>query len=220
MPARPHEPRDSAATGAPGAIRLEVSPYEFAAAARLTAELSCSHVLAQVLVRRGLGDPDAARRFLEAGVAHPLSAWPGLTRTAWRVLEHVERGSRITVHGDYDVDGVCSTAILVRARRTRGGDVEWSLPSRIDDGYGLARATVERLAARGTRLLITVDCAVTAVEEVAAARAAGLDVLVTDPHAPRPEGALRAAPIVPPRLGGSPCADLCAAAVAHKLAQA
>ena len=124
-------------------------------------------------MRRGLGEPEAARAFLEAGVSHPLSAWPGLARTAWRVLEHVERGSRITVHGDYDVDGVCSTAILVRALRTLGADVDWYLPSRIDDGYGLARATVERLAARGTQLLITVDCAVTAVEEVALARSLG-----------------------------------------------
>src|SRR5881398_3711718 len=80
--------------------RLEVAPYAFADAARLTAELSCSHVLAQVLVRRGLSDPAAARAFLEAGVRHPLSAWPGLAKIACRVLEHVERGSRITVHGD------------------------------------------------------------------------------------------------------------------------
>ena len=89
-----------------------------------------------------------------------------------RIHGHIERGSRITVHGDYDVDGICSTAILVRALRTLGANVDWYLPSRIDDGYGLARATVEKLAARGTNLLITVDCAVTAVEEVAAARAA------------------------------------------------
>src|SRR4051794_32410115 len=224
MPARPHEPRDSAAVGAAGAscgaVRLEVSPYDFAAAARLTAELSCSHVLAQVLVRRGLGEPEAARRFLEAGVTHPLSAWPGLARTAWRVLEHVERGSRITVHGDYDVDGVCSTAILVRALRTLGADVDWYLPSRIDDGYGLARSTVERLAARGTQLLITVDCAVTAVEEVALARSLGLDVIVTDHHSPRADGVLPDAPLVHPRVNGYPCPDLCAAGVAHKLAQA
>ena len=67
------------------------------------------------------------------------------------ILGHVGRRSRITVHGDYDVDGICSTAILVRALRTLGADVDWYLPSRIDDGYGLAAATVERLAARGTR---------------------------------------------------------------------
>src|SRR3954451_645398 len=224
MPARPHEPRDSAAVGAAGAscgaVRLEVAPYEFAAAARLTAELSCSHVLAQVLVRRGLAEPEAARRFLEAGVSHPLSAWPGLAKTAWRVLEHVTRGSRITGHGDYDVDGICSTAILVRGLRTLGADVDWYLPSRIDDGYGLARATVERLAARGTKLLITVDCAVTAVEEVAAARALGLDVVVTDHHAPRADGRLPEAPVLHPRVNGYPCPELCAAGVAHKLAMA
>ena len=115
------------------------------------------------------------------------------------MLEHVERGSRITVHGDYDVDGVCSTAILVRALRTLGADVDWYLPSRIDDGYGLARTTVEKLAARGTNLLITVDCAITAVEEVALARALGMDVVVTDHHSPRADGVLPDAPLVHPR---------------------
>ena len=102
------------------------------------------------------------------------------------------------MHGDYDVDGVSATAVLVRALRTLGADVDWYLPSRIDDGYGLALATVERLAARGTRLLVTVDCAITAVDEVAAARAAGLDVVVTDHHSPRADGALPDAPIVHP----------------------
>ena len=170
---------------------MSVAPYEFAAAARLAAELSCSHVLAQVLVRRGLGDPDAARTFLAADVKHGLEEWPGLAEVAQHILGHVQRGSRITVHGDYDVDGVCSTAILVRALRTLGADVDWYLPSRIDDGYGLAMATVEKLAARGTNLLITVDCAVTAVEEVAAAKALGLEVIVTDHHSPRADGRSR-----------------------------
>ena len=124
------------------------------------------------------------------------------------------------MHGDYDVDGVSATAVLVRALRTLGADVDWYLPSRIDDGYGLARATVERLAARGTQLLVTVDCAITAVDEVAAARAAGLDVVVTDHHAPRADGVLPDAPIVHPLVGGYPCPELCAAGVAHLLARA
>src|SRR3954469_9728966 len=201
-------------------VRLTVTPYAFEPAEQLAAALDWSHVLAQVLVRRGLAEPAAARAFLEAADEHPLDAFGGLRAAAAHVLDHVERGSRITVHGDYDVDGICATAVMVRALRTLGADVDWFLPSRIDDGYGLARATVERLAARGTRLLITVDCAVTAVEQVAAARAAGLDVLVTDHHGPRADGALPPARIVHPRLGGYPCADLCAAAVAYKLAQA
>ena len=200
--------------------RLAVAPYDFAAAESLAGALGCSHVLAQVLVRRGLQDPDVARAFLAAEESHPLDAFGGLRDAAARILGHVGRRSRITVHGDYDVDGICATAVLVRVLRTLGADVDWFLPSRIDDGYGLARATVERLAVRGTDLLITVDCAVTAVEEVALARTLGLDVIVTDHHTPRADGALPAAPIVHPRLGANPCPDLCATGVAYKLAGA
>jgi single-stranded-DNA-specific exonuclease len=200
--------------------RFTVAPYDYAAAERLAAELGVSHVLAQVLVRRGLESAAAARAFLAAEESHPLNAFGGLREAGERIHGHIARGSRITVHGDYDVDGVAATAVLVRALRTLNADVDWYLPSRIDDGYGLARATVERLAARGTDLLITVDCAITAVEEVAAARAAGLDVVVTDHHTPRADGVLPEAPIVHPRLGGHPCPDLCATAVAYKLAQA
>ncbi|HXS45494.1 MAG TPA: single-stranded-DNA-specific exonuclease RecJ, partial [Solirubrobacteraceae bacterium] len=126
----------------------------------------------------------------------------------------------ITVHGDYDADGVCSTAILVRALRALDADVDWYLPSRTADGYGLNPATVERLAARGTALLVTADCGITAVDEVARARAHGLDVVVTDHHAPRADGRLPAAPIVHPGVGGYPCRDLCATGVAFKLAAA
>jgi single-stranded-DNA-specific exonuclease len=200
--------------------RFTVAPYDYARAERLAAELAVSHTVAQVLVRRGLAAPAEARAFLAAETTHPLSAFAGLQEAAERIRGHIRRGSRITVHGDYDVDGVAATAVLVRALRTLGADVDWYLPSRIDDGYGLARATVERLAARGTDLLVTVDCAITAVEEVAAARAAGLDVVVTDHHAPRADGALPDAPIVHPRLGGNPCPELCATGVAYKLGQA
>ena len=205
---------------APPDARFTVPTYDYGDARALAAELGVSHVLAQVLVRRGLDEAGAARRFLAAQDAHPLDAFGGLRAGAAAILRHVARRSRITVHGDYDVDGVCASAVLIRALRTLGADVDWYLPSRIDDGYGLAPATVERLAARGTDLLVTVDCAVTAVDEGAAARAAGLDVVVTDHHAPRADGRLPDAPLVHPRLGGYPCPDLCAAAVAHKLAQA
>jgi single-stranded-DNA-specific exonuclease len=204
----------------PADVRLEIAPYAYAAAERLAHALGVSHPTAQVLVRRGMADVDTAARFLAADVVHPLDAFGGLREAATRILGHVERGARITVHGDYDVDGVSATAVLVRALRTVGADVDWYLPSRIDDGYGLAMATVERLAARGTDLLVTVDCAITAVEEVAAARAAGMAVVVTDHHSPQADGRLPDAPIVHPRIGGYPCPELCAAGVAHKLAQA
>jgi single-stranded-DNA-specific exonuclease len=188
--------------------------------AQLRAELGISGALAQVLVRRGLGLPERARAFLAAEEAHPPNAFAGIERAVETILAHVRARRRITVHGDYDVDGVCSTAILLRALRALGADADSYLPDRAADGYGLSASTVRRLAERGTQLLVTADCAVTAVEEVALARGLGIDVVVSDHHAPRADGALPDAPIVHPALCGYPCQQLCATAVAHKLAQA
>jgi single-stranded-DNA-specific exonuclease len=200
--------------------RLEIAPCPVADVLRLERELGVSHPVAQVLVRRGFADPDAARAWLAADEAHDASAFAGIGDAVALILRHVADRTPITVHGDYDVDGVCSTAILVRVLRRLGADVGFYLPSRLDDGYGLAAHTVDRLAANGTRLLITADCAITAVDEVARARATGMDVVVTDHHAPRADGALPDAPVVHPALCGYPCPELCAAGVAYKLAGA
>jgi single-stranded-DNA-specific exonuclease len=199
---------------------LEISSYDLSAALALERELGIGHVLAQVLVRRGFLNAASAREFLEAREAHPPSAFEGIERALAVIERHVRAGSKITVHGDYDVDGVCATAILVRALRALGANVNWFLPGRIDDGYGLSIETVRRLAARGTGLLITADCAITAVEEVAAAGTLGLEVVVSDHHQPRPTGELPDCPIVHPSVCGYPCAELCGTAVAYKLAQA
>jgi single-stranded-DNA-specific exonuclease len=201
-------------------VRLEIPVVSMAAIDTLERELGVSRVLAQVLARRGLADPLAAREFLEASEVHRPGAFRGMTAAVELVLGHISRGSRITVHGDYDCDGVCATAILVSVLRDLGAEVDWHLPDRQGEGYGLSAATVARLVERGTRLLITADCAITAVAEVAAARAAGMDVLVTDHHAPREDGVLPDAPYVHPALCGYPCVELCATAVAAKLAQA
>ncbi len=200
--------------------RFEIPECPPADVQRLTRELGVSGPLAQVLVRRGLADPARARGFLAAEEEHPPGAFSGIGQAVATVLGHVAGGTRITVHGDYDVDGICSTAVLVRALRGLGADVDYYLPDRAGDGYGLNASTVKRLAARGTRLLVTVDCAITAVEEVAEARALGMDVVVSDHHAPRADGRLPQAPLVHPALCGYPCPELCAAAVAYKLAQA
>ncbi|HEY3960617.1 MAG TPA: single-stranded-DNA-specific exonuclease RecJ [Solirubrobacteraceae bacterium] len=200
--------------------RFEIADCPNAEVERLERELGVSGSLAQVLVRRGLGAPENARAFLAADEEHPPSAFDGIEVAVESIRAHVGRGERITIHGDYDVDGVCSTAILVRALRKLGGDVDWYLPDRASDGYGLNASTVERLATRGTRLLVTVDCAITAVAEVAAAKELGMEVVVTDHHSPRADGALPSAPIVHPAICGYPCAELCATAVAYKLAQA
>ncbi len=199
---------------------LEIPPYDLQAALALERELGVSHVLAQVLVRRGLSDLADARAFLDPTEAHHPSAFAGIDRAIATIERHIRDGSRIVVHGDYDVDGVCATATMVRALRALGADVGWYLPDRLTDGYGLALDTVCRLAARDTALLITVDCAITAVDEVAAAREAGVDVVVSDHHAPRADGRLPDCEIVHPAVCGYPCADLCGTAVAYKLAQA
>ncbi|HEX4282417.1 MAG TPA: single-stranded-DNA-specific exonuclease RecJ, partial [Solirubrobacteraceae bacterium] len=186
----------------------------------LERELGVSHVLAQVLVRRGLSDVGAARAFLEPRESHDPGAFAGIDRAVALIERHIRDRGRIVVHGDYDVDGVCATATMVRALRALGADVGWYLPDRLTDGYGLSADTVKRLAARGASLLITVDCAITAVDEVAVARAAGLDVVVSDHHAPRADGQLPDCEIVHPAVCGYPCPDLCGTGVAYKLAQA
>ena len=200
-------------------VRFEIPPCPPQELEALRRELGVSDALAQVLVRRGHGDPEAARAFLAAAEEPPPAAFAGIGEAVALILERVRAGERITVHGDYDVDGICSTAILVRTLRELGADVDSYIPDR-SEGYGLSVATVGRLAARGTGLLVTADCGITAVEEVRAAREAGLGVVVTDHHTPREDGRLPDAPIVHPAVCGYPFQGLCAAAVAYKLAQA
>ncbi len=200
--------------------RLELGGYDLAAALRLEHELGLSHVLAQILVRRGHREPEAVRSFLAADQRHEPGLFAGIERALELIWSHVRGGSRIVVHGDYDVDGVCATAVLVRALRALGADVGWYLPSRSEDGYGLSPATVERLSQSGTGLLVTVDCGITAVEQVRAAQAAGLDVVISDHHAPRSDGELPECAIVHPAICRYPSAELCGTAVAHKLAEA
>lgn len=201
-----------------GEPRFEIPECEPSAVERLRAELGVSAPVAQVLVRRGMAEPAHARAFIAADEEHPYTAFTGIDAAIAMLSGHVRAGTRITIHGDYDVDGVCSTAVLVRSLRRLGADVDWYLPDRASDGYGLSLDTVRRLAERGTRLLVTADCAITAVEEVAAAKELGMDVVVTDHHSVRADGVLPDAPIVHPTVCGYPYQGLCATAVAYKLA--
>src|SRR5207245_5540291 len=121
-------------------------------------------------------------------------------------------------HGDYDADGICATALAVLILRELGAEVEWHLPSRFEEGYGVQRETLKRLAEEGFGLVLTVDCGVTAVEEVAEARARGLEVVVTDHH--RPGEALPDCPVVATLVGDYPFTGLCGTGVVWKLAEA
>src|SRR4051794_41366737 len=116
----------------------------------------------------------------------------------------VAAGGRITVYGDFDVDGVCATALMVSTLRRLGADCDWLIPDRLADGYGLSAANVERLAARGTSLLLTVDCGVTAVAEVEKARELGMEGILTDHHQAGKQ--LPDCPLLHPELSGYPFA--------------
>jgi single-stranded-DNA-specific exonuclease len=200
-------------------VRFDIADCDRNAVAQLCERVGVSDPIAQALVRRGYGDPDRAAAFLAADERHGLEDFPGLLDAARLIVDRARTGTRITIHGDYDVDGVCSTAVLVRALRQLGAHCDWHLPDRAN-GYGLSAETVRSLSQRGTKLLITADCGITAVEEVALARSLGIEVIVSDHHRARPDGVLPDAPIVHPAICGYPCPELCATAVAHKLAQA
>jgi single-stranded-DNA-specific exonuclease len=202
----------------PGPSRWAAAPYDVAVAERLTKALGISRAVGAILARRGFRQLEEARSFLAADERHDPATLPGVPRACEIILDHLRRGARIAVFGDYDVDGVCSTAMLVRTLRTLGGDPLWELPSRFDEGYGLSSAAVERLASRGVELLVTVDCGITAVAEVAAGGAAGLEVIVTDHH--RPGEALPDCTVVHPGLGHYACPELCATGVVLKLSEA
>src|SRR5690606_38037551 len=151
----------------------------------LVGALGCHPVVAQILWKRGLRDPAAAESFLAARLRDlpDPSSLAGIEAAVHRLARALVEDEPITVHGDYDVDGVSATALLVSFLRACGARrVDYVVPHRLRDGYGLAAETVRRLAAQGTRLLVTLDCGVTAVTEIDEAVALGLDVIVVDHH--------------------------------------
>lgn len=201
---------------APRAPLIEIPPCDWALSRRLETELGLHHLVAQTLVRRGITSVEAADDWLTADVIRSPELLPGAPAAADLIVSHVARGSRIAVHGDYDVDGVCSTVIMVRALANLGADVTWHVPSRFGDGYGLTRASVDRLVGDGAALIIAVDCGIGSVDEVAYARSLGAQVVICDHHTIGDQ--LPDAAIVHPGLSDYPDPHLCAAAATHKLA--
>src|SRR5215212_12073009 len=192
--------------------RWTISECDSATARDLSRELELSETTARVLVRRGLADPESARAFLEGGSpGHDPFLLGNMAAACEAIRAAVASGKRICVHGDYDVDGICATALAVLILRELGADVDWHLPSRFEEGYGVASETLSRLADEGCGLVLTVDCGITAVAEIADARAAGLDVVVTDHH--RPDATLPDCPVVATRPSTYPFPELCGTGV-------
>jgi single-stranded-DNA-specific exonuclease len=196
-----------------------IRPCPYGVQSELAEALEISELTAGVLVRRGFTDPESARAFLEGEQPPHDPFLLGDMRAACdRIRAAVAAGQRICIHGDYDVDGIAATTLAVLLLRELGADVDWHLPSRFDEGYGVSSATIGRLADEGYGLVITVDCGITAVAEVAEAKARGLEVIVTDHH--RPGAELPDCPIVATRPSEYPFPELCGTGVVYKLGQA
>ncbi len=183
-----------------------------------------SLLLAQLLWNRGIRSAEEAHAFL-----HPLLGEPfgdphlmlGLSSATDRLLSAIRGGERIAVYGDYDVDGVAGAALLTTALRGLGADVFVHLPDRARDGYGVHPDAVRKLVGDGARVMVTVDCGISANQEVHLARSLGLDVIVTDHHT-LPAGLPSAFAVLNPRQDRCqyPCKDLAGGGVAYQLARA
>lgn len=175
-----------------------------------------------MLLNRGVQTGEAVRQFLvpEFRALLPPEQLPGAAAAADRLHRAVEARERIVIYGDYDVDGVTATTILWQTLTLLGADVEAYVPRRIEEGYGLNGEALEKLAADGARVVVTVDCGITAVEEADRARRLGVDLVITDHHQPRATLPDCAAIVHPTALGRSPNPDLSGAGVALKVAWA
>jgi single-stranded-DNA-specific exonuclease len=159
----------------------------------------------RLLALRGLRQHEEGRRYLFTD-GTPADPWalPGMDRAVERLLRAIRVGERIAVYGDYDTDGITATAILSEGLRDLGADVLTHLPNRFTDGYGLTAAGLEAVRARGATLVVSVDCGVSAVDEIAHARAAGMGVVVLDHHVPRAAMPLADAIVDPKLEDGAP----------------
>jgi single-stranded-DNA-specific exonuclease len=202
-------------------FRWTLAPPQPLLAERLAAQLKITPLLAQCLLNRGHSEPAAIETFLEPrlkNLADPFLL-PNMTAAVERLLHAREAKEPLVIFGDYDVDGVTSTALLVEVLRALGWTVEFYLPHRMDEGYGLSRDGVENCLKKfSVKLLLAVDCGSTAVDTIAWLGERGVDVIVLDHHqvsSPAPA----AVALVNPQLGQS-FTELCSAGLAFKLAHA
>ena len=190
--------------------------------AQLAKSLKVSPLLAQVLINRGLTDAQSASVFLRPKLTQLIdpAEMPGIEPAVQRIKQAIANKEKITVYGDYDVDGITGVAILWQLLTLLGADVDYYIPHRIDEGYGLNAKAIRTLAKSGSKLLVTVDCGVTAFSSAELTGQLGLELIITDHHQPDPEFP-KAVAIVHPALKKSyPNQDSAGAMVAFKLAWA
>ncbi len=205
------------------APRWITKPGDPDAAARLAADLRITPITAQILLHRGYASVESARRFLEApfGELSDPATIVDLPAAADRLVRAVREEELLTVFGDYDADGVTATACLLRGLGALGARAAWYIPSRFTEGYGLNAAALERIRTAGSRLVVAVDCGVTAVDEIASARGAGQEIIVVDHHEPAAALPPALAVVDPKRTDvASPFRDYSAAGLAFQLLRA
>ena len=203
--------------------RWRIEPHDADRIARLERSAGVPPIVAQLLLCRGVHDPEHVKTFLESkltGLRDP-DELPGCAAAAEKVHAAIRDKRKIVIYGDYDADGMTGTAILIICLRLLGADVNYYVPNRLEEGYGLSDEALRTLASRGAQLIISVDCGIASINEAETAKGLGLELIITDHH----EFAERlpvAAAIVHPRLPGHdyPFAGLCGAGVAFKLAWA
>jgi single-stranded-DNA-specific exonuclease len=199
-------------------------PHDRDSVERLSRSLRLSPLVAQLLLNRGVSSPDDAKRFLEAPLngLHAPDLLPGVPAAVDRILAAINDGRRICIYGDYDVDGVTGSAILLQGLRLLGASrPDLHVPNRLEEGYGLNRDALRKIAEAGNKVVVTVDCGIAALAEAEEAHRLGLELIVTDHHEMK-DTLPSAAVLVHPRLPGTayPFGKLCGAGVAFKLAWA
>jgi single-stranded-DNA-specific exonuclease len=202
--------------------RWRIAPLHEQAQA-LAAELRLPGLVGQLLCQRGVEDSDSARSYLDPKLTdlHDPNLLPGCDEAARRLVDAVRAGEQIVIYGDYDVDGITATAILYHAIKAAdpNADVRRYVPHRIDEGYGLNSEAIAGLCGGGARVIVSVDCGITAVEPATVAYNAGVDLIITDHHQPAANRPQAFAIVHPGLKGGTyPFPELCGAGVAYKLA--
>ena len=190
---------------------------------RLAREIKVSPLVARLLVQRGLADPAAAQAFLHPslGQLHAPELMAGMREAVERLRRALDQHEKILIYGDYDVDGTMAVVVLLTALRMLGGDVEAYIPHRLTDGYGMRVPVVEEAAAKGFRVVISVDTGIREHEVLGRARELGVDCIVTDHHVPDQHLPPACAILNPRRADcGYPEKSLAGVGVAFKLAQA
>lgn len=168
--------------------RWTVKEHDPADVERLARELAVTPLVARLLHARGAADGDGARRFLSSSLADIRDPFllKGMEDAVARLAAARRNGETVCVYGDYDVDGVTATALLVSFFRSVGIDCFYHIPHRLEDGYGLSAAGIRKVTAEGARVLVTVDCGIGALEEAELCASLGADLIVTDHHTPGP----------------------------------